>query len=59
MQIKELCRSISNFHLDDFKIPSSRKRLQDFQRTGMYEFGKSAMEYVVDSMNSVGNVRSQ
>ena len=22
----------------------------------MYEFGKSAMEYVVDSMNSVGNV---
>ena len=37
-------------------MPSSRKRLQDFQRTGMYEFGKSAMEYVVDSMNSVGNV---
>ena len=35
---------------------SNRKRLQDFQRTGMYEFGKSAMEYVVDSMNSVGNV---
>ena len=23
----------------------------------MYEFGKSAMEYVVDSMNSVGNVK--
>ena len=33
-----------------------RKRLRDFQRTGMYEMGKSAMEYVVDSMNSVGNV---
>ena len=36
-------------------MPLLRKRLQAFQRTGMYELGRSAMEYAVDSMNSVGN----
>jgi len=35
-----------------------RKRLRDFQRTGMYELGKNAMEYAVDSMNSLAdNIR--
>ena len=41
--------------IDDYVL-IHRKRLRDFQRTGMYELGKSAMEYAIDSMNSVGNV---